>query len=423
MVKKKYILRLVLVVICMLFVSGQFGRLTFYSSQAHMYAYELGMIFLLILLAYLYRLRGIVFIAKKMTLVAIFFVYVLCIFLFQVTEFSLITNTISLLYVGRMILYVLFFTYLYLYFSDNPDEAIFLVRYLPVFFCVILLVSFLQYFVFPDLRFLSSYGWDPHKHRMTGVFLEPAFASAIFGIIGYFSLLNMNKSYLYSVIPIISVVSIFLTVSRAGIIAFIISFGAFLLRNTIISNVLPPGQRSVKGGTGIGIIKRGYPRYLYILSVLIPLCIIGITIFLAGRQGEGANILRTSTIETRIENYSEAFQIWKHYPIFGIGYNRISAVKERFDFPERTSLEIQNARSSFHSSYLIILVTTGVIGLTFFLLLLVFLARLSEFHLVSVGYLAVFAIFDNILLHPFILFLFFMCSIIGLIIPPFHRLR
>lgn len=118
--------------------------------------------------------------------------------------------------------------------------------------------------------------------------------------------------------------------------------------------------------------------------------------------GEGVNLLRTSTIESRLTDYDQGLKLWQKNPVFGVGYNRIRYLKPAIGEELRGE---SHAGASFHSSYLIILVTAGVVGLGAFAYWLWTIAKISNFTIISAIFLGVYSLFDNILLHPFILFL------------------
>jgi len=128
--------------------------------------------------------------------------------------------------------------------------------------------------------------------------------------------------------------------------------------------------------------------------------------------GEGVNLLRTSTIESRIEDYDQGLKLWQKNPVLGVGYNRIRYFKpvigEELRDPTSPRLRgasASHAGASFHSSYLVVLVTAGVVGFGAFSYWLWTIAKLSSFAMIAAIFLGVYSLVDNILLHPFILFL------------------
>jgi hypothetical protein len=149
---------------------------------------------------------------------------------------------------------------------------------------------------------------------------------------------------------------------------------------------------------------------LYLLNqklgkIVVPL-IIGFfaLLFLLPRPfGESVNLLRVFSIESRLSDDAQAIQTWQKSALAGIGYNRIRYVK---NVDNKTS----HAASGYSSSFIIILVTGGIIGLIAFILSLIELGVQSQFALYGIVFLSIASLTDNVLLHPFVLFLFLLTS-------------
>lgn len=388
-----------IVIVSILFLLGQFGRVSILDYQAHIYAYELVLGIVVLLLIVRYKGEGVIVILKRSPLICFYFVYVVGVLLAGSFSYTVRENGIAFMYLARILLYLSFSIYGYIHIKDNPEVKHVLSQILILLLALIGFTSVVQLVFFPNLRPLMPYGWDPHLYRMTGTFLEPAFACGVYGVGLFFLVTKRKKSFFEQVLLVMLGLFVFLTVSRAGIGAVMFSIVTYIF----------VCYRSWKANMGI--------------IILIVCAVVVLVVVTAGRAGEGMNILRTSTIESRVENYQEAIQIWRQYPVFGVGYNRIAFVKEDLDLPSRTLYDVQNARASFHSSFLIVLVTTGVIGLVSFILLLIQLARVSVFSLFTVLFLSTFAVFDNILLHPFILFIFIVALLASINLHPSRTLH
>ena len=156
------------------------------------------------------------------------------------------------------------------------------------------------------------------------------------------------------------------------------------------------------------VVKKNWLLLILVAEIVILFVAVAPTPFvypsrLAERSGgEGVNLLRTSTIQSRMVDYDQGLKLWQKNPVLGVGYNRIRYFKQDLGEELRGA---SHAGASFHSSYLIILVTTGVIGLVAFVYWLWTTSKISNFALISAVFLGVYSLFDNILLHPFILFL------------------
>jgi len=135
---------------------------------------------------------------------------------------------------------------------------------------------------------------------------------------------------------------------------------------------------------------------------IVVLIILGFIVLAPKPFGEGVKLFRTSTIESRLVDYRVGLNLFLKNPLIGVGYNRI-----RYFKPPDTSLirGLSHAGASFHSSYLIVAVTSGVVGLGAFLYWFWLTGRMSDFALVSGVFISVYSLFDNIILHPFVLFL------------------
>jgi O-antigen ligase len=383
----------------MLFLLGQFGRLSILGSEAHIYAYEVVLVFITLFLILRYRQEGILLIFRRSPLLVFFLVYVVGVLVAGSMSYTLYENGIAVMYLLRMLLYLSLSIYGYVQVKNHPEEKVFMSKVFIILLTLIGFISVLQLVFFPNLRPLMAYGWDPHLYRMTGTFLEPAFACGVYGVGLFFLVTKRKKSFFEQVLLVMLGLFVFLTVSRAGIGAVMLSVVTYIF-----------------------VVYRSWKAFVGIIT-LFACAIVVFFLLTAGKGGEGMNILRTSTIESRVENYQEAIQIWRQYPVFGVGYNRIAFVKEDLDLPSRTLYDVQNARASFHSSFLIVLVTTGVIGLVSFILLLIQLARVSVFSLFTVLFLSTFAVFDNILLHPFILFIFIVALLASINLHPSRTLH
>jgi hypothetical protein len=187
-----------------------------------------------------------------------------------------------------------------------------------------ILSGLVQYFYYPDLRNLFYDGWDPHYFRLFGTYFEPVIAAAVYGVILIFAVtakrLNLAVRVLVGVIMAGMLVATF---SRAAWISLILTALIYAARTKVIKIVV--GALVIAG----------------LIFVLLP-----------KPSGEGVNILRTSTIFSRLTDYQEGLVIWQNNLVFGIGYNHIPAVKIT---PQLDSSVPNHAAGSLHSSFLIIL--------------------------------------------------------------------
>lgn len=194
-----------------------------------------------------------------------------------------------------------------------------------------------QYFVYPDVRSLKIWGWDDHLYRMIGPFLDPTFTSIIlvFGFI--LSLVKFLRKRTKEVLAlaIFFLVSVAFTYARAGYIALLAGAATALF------------------------LQKKLRAFILIASGLIL-----IVSLLPRGPSEGVNLERTYSIFSRFINYQETIKIFSTNPVFGVGYNNLCLARSRF-LGEINPLS--HSCSGSDSSLLLVLATTGTIGLLAFL--------------------------------------------------------
>ena len=369
-----------LIIACFLF--GQLGRISFFDQKVNIYIYETLIFLSLLLLFVKYRLIPIKKYFKQIKIVFIFFIFLLSSYLFEIFEFSVFDNFLALLYFLRLIMYALFFIYMYFYLIKNKKFKIVLIKSIYILLFSVLFLCIVQYFFYPDLRNLYYLGWDPHLYRLFGLFFDTYISSAFFGIVLLFLLISKNKviknKYLRYFLIATYFIFILLTYSRTLYISILFIALLYFLKEKKYLNLF------------------AFAACFMIAVIIIP-----------KPFGEGVNLKRTFSIESRYRDYNNALVLWKKKPLFGYGYNRIRAVKAKNNMLKNTDIASHSA-SSFHSSYLIILVSGGLIGLVFFLMILGNILNFSYFSGYLIIFLGLLSLSDNVLLHPFVLFTSFI---------------
>ncbi|PIX70343.1 hypothetical protein COZ39_04585 [Candidatus Roizmanbacteria bacterium CG_4_10_14_3_um_filter_33_21] len=354
-----------LVATLLLFSLGQLGRISFFNQQINIYLYEIGVVLVLIVMFFKYKFRPF---RSNLNLSKTLYMLIgilLVGFFVNIFYFNSVQNLIAGLYFIRLLMYLLLIFYL-LHYQPNISQ------FIVIFTIITIVIGVTQYFLYPDLRNLYYDGWDPHLYRVFSQFFDTSIAGAIYGLL--FLYFIQKKEFKYKKLNICLLVLLLLfivfTFSRSLYIAFVITTVLYFFHNHLRKFAL-------------GII------ILFILFVIIA----------PKPSGEGVNLARMFSINTRVNDYKTAIKLWSKQPIFGYGYNHIREVKN-------TNQTIDNhAGASFHSSFLNILVTGGIVGLMAYLFFLYQLFWLR----INGKYFGVFLIimscFDNVLLHPFILFL------------------
>lgn len=368
-----------------IFSLGQLGRVSFFGQQVNIYLYEILVLLVLLVLLGKYRFKPVFYFFHRYKIIFIFFIVLLISYILNIFAFSLFENIVGLLYFIRLLTYFLSLIYLWFHVQKDRGFGGALLKSLYLLFFLIAISSIIQYFFYPELRNLSYLGWDPHLYRLFGVFLDSSVAAAVYGLILIYIYLDKsngtnrsNRIVRYGFMGVFFVFLV-LTFSRTAYIAATIAFLYLFFT-----------KRKVKE--------------MIFFSVLF----VTILFFAPKPFGESVNLVRTFSISSRLEDYKSALKIWSKKPLLGYGYNRIRYVKKKLNIIEGYNSDTTHSGASFHSSYLIILTTGGIIGLIFYILSLLNLFRLSRNTKYYLLFLGVMSLLDNILLHPFILFLLFI---------------
>lgn len=338
-----------------LFSLGQLGRVSFFNQQINFYLYEVVLLLTLFFLFLKYRLNPIKIAWKKHKSIFLFIFILLLSLLVNLQSFTLFQNIVGLLYFFRLLLYFLYFFYLSHHLFPIK-KGLFLIAVLTIFFTLI------QYFFYPDLRNLFYQGWDPHLYRTFGVFFDTSISAAIFGIF----FLTINQS----VIKIFYLILTALSFSRSTYLGLSLSLVYLFINQKQFRKII---------------------LFFVFFAILV--------FFIPKPSGEGVNLKRLYSISSRAEDYRLGLTLWKNKPITGYGYNRIRYIKNNNSV---------HSGSAFSSSFLTILVSSGIPGLISFIYVLWGLGRSNKIAPILLIFLSIVSLFDNVLLHPFILFLLFI---------------
>src|SRR3989338_2063484 len=159
--------------------------------------------------------------------------------------------------------------------------------------------SIAQYFLYPNLRNLQYLGWDPHQYRIFGTLFDTSAQAAIVGLLILFFLFerkiipNMTR---YALL-LSSVVTGLLTYSRGFYISFLSTLAVFFVKT----------------------------KQFFLLGGILVIFAMGV-FALPKPFGEGVNLQRTFSLESRLRDNREAVDIFNKSPLFGIGYNQIRAM-------------------------------------------------------------------------------------------------
>lgn len=367
-----------------LFSFGQIGRLGLFELPIFGTVYEgflgIGLFFLLFKTQFSKK----VFKNELFIRGAIFFAWLAITLVISLFSYQIDQNILAVLYYFRLMFYALFFSLFLQYISKNKEVIPYYQLIIAISAVVTIVFSLVQYTLYPNIGNLAYQGWDPHLYRLVGLFFDPPVTASVFFLFAFYFVSTIKSKWLQILIAVSFLSLFFLTYSRGGFLALLITLVVYSIRKMKWKVLL------------------AFIACAAVLYFVIP-----------KNMSEGLNLTRTASIQTRIIDYNKAISIWKEHPFLGIGYNHIRAEKDMYEEePIEEAYNPSHASASFHSSFLIILVTSGVVGLVLFGGVLLSLAKVSSFALYSLIFLSVYSLTDNVLLHPFILFLF--CVLVGL---------
>lgn len=353
--------KVLLFLIFLSFSLGQLGRISFLDQQINFYFYELFLaVFCFFKLLNLNK-KKIINKLINLKIIFIFLGYLLFSFFLNINQFTGIENLISFLYWLRLSFYFLVLITL------DEEDLKFGIR---IFFYLTVISSLIQYFLYPNLRNLIYLGWDPHQFRLFGLFFDTYLAGAIYGLGFFYFLYSPKKTFLDYMMLFFYFIFIFMTFSRITYISLFFTLFIYYF-----------------------FYQKRKRFFIFLFSAALV-----IIILLPKPSGAGVDLGRFFSIKSRMVDYQLGLNWWQKKPIFGWGYNRIRYLKKDL---------FSHSGASFHSSFLIILVTAGLIGLILFILTLAKIVKGNQQAIFYLLFLIICSLTDNVLLHPFILFLFF----------------
>ena len=210
---------------------------------------------------------------------------------------------------------------------------------------VLALAGFVQLAVLPDFTTLDpSLGWDPHRNRLASTFFDPNFVGAylVLTLVLIFSeMLHKGlKGIKLGTAATTVFVALILTFSRSAWLMFAVSMGV------------------------MGVLKS---RKLLILALAAFLAAYALVPRVQTRVAGGVD--PDDSASARIVSWKATLEIVKEYPLIGVGFNAFRYAQARHGFFDFSDPLGGRAGAGSDSSLLLVLATTGVIGLGAFLLM------------------------------------------------------
>ncbi|KKT32481.1 MAG: hypothetical protein UW21_C0023G0005 [Candidatus Woesebacteria bacterium GW2011_GWB1_44_11b] len=316
---------------------------------------------------------------KEITALRAFLVAALFSLIFSLAFFPPQEILIGTFYFFRLVFYISFFVFLWrlVKLGVYPKEKV--INSLIAVGTFVGLFGWAQYLFYPDLRALKEFGWDDHLYRLVSTFLDPAFTGIILvlALILVFSKISSRKSPLLVGLSGFLLFSIAFTYSRSSFLAILFA--------------------------GLTASLLGYSKKIIWIPILI--FFLGL-VFLPRPAGEGVRLERLNSVILKTGDYKESLQIIRHSPLFGVGFNNLCVAKMRFF---GGTLGLSHSCGGTDNSFLFVVATTGLVGLVFFIDLVIKIIRntsrdeYGRIFLVSLTALFVHGMFTNTLFYAWVM--------------------
>ncbi len=260
---------------------------------------------------------------------------------------------------------------------------------------VVVLLGYIQYLLYPNLRNLYYLGWDDHLYRLFSTFLDPNFAGAFFVLYFLFvlniligSLKKQARFFLLFIglISLLTLIAIFLTYSRSALLMLMTGSFVFLFLNT----------------------RRSFAILIVVVFLLAT------TLLPKAYKTEGTNLFRIASSQARLDSAKQAIEIFKEDPIFGVGFNSYRYAKHRHGFTFGI-WEESHADAGTDNSFLFLLATVGITGFIAYFYMWFKILKInirSKLLIASIAALFVDSLFVNSLFYSFLMF--WIWTLVGL---------
>ncbi len=263
---------------------------------------------------------------------------------------------------------------------------------------LIIVIGFWQFFFYYDLFKLFYLGWDNHLYRMFSTFLDPNFAGVFFVVFLFYivwRIVNNRFEYVYKeiIIAFCTFIAIYLTFSRTALVALLAGIISF------------------------AILKKKMKEVLLVIVLLTAFLFL-----ISDTHVEGLNPLRTASSSKRIDSVKESLDIISKNPIVGVGFNAFRYAQLRYGYRNEKGASWSNADAGTDNSFLFAMSTTGVVGITIYLISFYYLGKdiiskqkkIRTFLIPIMIAICVASFFTNILFYtPILTFWFLSMRVMG----------
>ncbi|MBP3461179.1 MAG: O-antigen ligase family protein [Bacilli bacterium] len=286
---------------------------------------------------------------------------------------SLIINTIKFGYsissslygalYGLRIIHLMLLCYLIKdYFKENKIDVKKIFNFIINCYIIVCIIGFIQLIFYPKAYDFYNIFYnigvyfpnaDPHVGRLISTYFDPNYLAACLLIPTAICLIYWNKynEKKYFIKFLILSITIMLTVSRSGLLGYLIVIFLFTINSFKIE------QKKLK------IDKK-------ILKLVLCIGIVLVMLFLSGKSRVINRVVNSSSDKStyyRFDNWQYSLDIIKDNSLIGVGYNLIGTYSD-------VNLDVirgESVKYGSDSSLLLIAMTTGMIGFTYFIIMII----------------------------------------------------
>lgn len=335
---------ILLILLSLVFVAGQFARLQFDNGVSLLgIDIAVGCIAALVFGTALIRQT-----LPKSRLIKPFLLFVgvaVLSLLVNMTWLTLSEILISSLYLLRFVAYGCLYLFIV---SLSKKEINMFVGLLLGVITLVVLVGYVQYVYYPHLGNLFYLGWDEHLYRLFSVYLDPNYTGVLLVLFLFFLVFYLKRhiqekrllTVFLAVLICFTIFAIFLTYSRTALVMLVVG----------------------------GLIYLTLLKMRKLIMGFIALVII-LLVVTSNTSIEGLNPFRVVSTQARVISYTVALDIVGKHPVFGVGFNAYRYAQNEYGHRVSGNWLTSHADSGTDNSFLFVLATTGLIGLTVYLYL------------------------------------------------------
>lgn len=211
----------------------------------------------------------------------------------------------------------------------------------------IVVLGFVQYFFYNNLRNLFYLQWDDHLYRMFSTFLDPNFAGVFFSLFLFLTISRISDAitekyrrsiYIFSALSLMTLLAVILTYSRTALITL-----------------------------GVGTVSLLFLKRNRKMVTVFLLIAFFFSLLFSNVGVEGRNPFRTASSQERLRSMYIAIYIIEKNPVFGVGFNAYRYAQNRYGFRISEKWQVSHADAGTDNSFLFVLATTGIVGLSVYL--------------------------------------------------------